>query len=157
MPAPPSLTGLWPVPSAASKSPGSWPPPAMITASIYQSAFGRRSMSSPQRMTTNSVFRIASMTKAITAAAAMQMVEQGKLSLDQPAKEILPFLADTKVLLGFDSKDNPILRAPRDGDHAAQPADPYRRLRLRHLERGDAPVRQRSPACPAPAPASSPR
>jgi methyl acetate hydrolase len=59
------------------------------------------------------VFRIASMTKAVTGAAAMQLVEQGKLSLDQPAKEILPFLADTKVLLGFDSKDNPILRAPR--------------------------------------------
>jgi methyl acetate hydrolase len=64
-------------------------------------------------MTTDTVFRIASMTKAITGAAAMQMVEQGKLSLDQPAKEILSFLADTKVLLGFDSQDHPILRAPR--------------------------------------------
>ena len=64
-------------------------------------------------MTTDSVFRIASMTKAITAAAAMQMTEQGKLSLDQPAKEILPFLADTKVLLGFDSNDMPLTRAPR--------------------------------------------
>ena len=64
-------------------------------------------------MTVDSVFRIASMTKAITAAAAMQLTEQGKLSLDQPAKEILPFLADTKVLLGFDTKDIPIVRAPR--------------------------------------------
>jgi methyl acetate hydrolase len=80
---------------------------------IYHSAFGRRDLSAPQRMTTDSVFRIASMTKAITAVAAMQMTEQGKLSLDQPAKEILPLLADTKVLLGFDSHDNPILRAPR--------------------------------------------
>ena len=64
-------------------------------------------------MSTDTVFRIASMTKAITGAAAMQLVEQGKLSLDQPAQEILPFLADTKVLLGFDSQDYPILRAPR--------------------------------------------
>lgn len=80
---------------------------------IYQSAFGRRGLDSPARMTADSVFRIASMTKAITGAAAMQMVEQGKLSLDQPANEILPFLADTKVLLGFDAKDNPILRAPK--------------------------------------------
>jgi methyl acetate hydrolase len=64
-------------------------------------------------MTVDAVFRIASMTKAITAAAAMQLTEQGKLSLDQPAKEILPFLANTKVLLGFDSNDNPLLRAPR--------------------------------------------
>ena len=80
---------------------------------IYESAFGRRNVSLPQRMTTDCVFRIASMTKAITGAAAMQLVEQGKLSLDQPAKEVLPFLADTKVLLGFDPRDNPILRAPR--------------------------------------------
>jgi methyl acetate hydrolase len=80
---------------------------------IYESAFGRRSLAQPQRMTTNAVFRIASMTKAITGTAAMQLVEQGMLSLDQPAKEILPFLADTKVLLGFDAQDNPLLRAPR--------------------------------------------
>jgi methyl acetate hydrolase len=80
---------------------------------IYEAAFGRRNVSLPQRMTVDSVFRIASMTKAITGAAAMQMVEQGKLSLDQPAKEILPFLADTKVLLGFDTNDIPIIRSPR--------------------------------------------
>jgi CubicO group peptidase (beta-lactamase class C family) len=80
---------------------------------VYQAAFGRLDVSKPQRMAVDTVFRIASMTKAITAAAAMQQVEQGKLSLDQPAKEILPFLADTKVLLGFDAHDNPILRAPR--------------------------------------------
>jgi methyl acetate hydrolase len=80
---------------------------------IYCSAFGRRSVAQPQHITTDSVFRIASMTKAITATAAMQMVEQGKLSLDQPAKEILPFLANTKVLLGFDSNDIPLIRAPR--------------------------------------------
>jgi CubicO group peptidase (beta-lactamase class C family) len=80
---------------------------------IYESAFGRRDLTQPQRMATDSVFRIASMTKAITATAAMQLTEQGKLSLDQPAKEILPLLANTKVLLGFDSNDIPIIRAPR--------------------------------------------
>ena len=80
---------------------------------IYQSAFGRQNISTTQRMTTDSVFRIASMTKAITAAAAMQLSEQGSLRLDQPAREILPFLADTKVLLGFDANGIPIMRAPR--------------------------------------------
>lgn len=80
---------------------------------IYESAFGRQNVGSPDAMPVDAVFRIASMTKAITAAAAMQMTEQGKLSLDQPAKEILPFLAETQVLTGFDSHDNPILRAPR--------------------------------------------
>ena len=57
---------------------------------IYEDAFGRRNLQKPERMTTDTVFRIASMTKAITAAAAMQMVEQGKLDLDQPAGEIMP-------------------------------------------------------------------
>lgn len=80
---------------------------------IYSSAFGNRTIDAPGRMTVDSVFRIASMTKAITGAAAMQMVEQGKLSLDQPAREILPFLAETKVLDGFDAAGAPILRAPR--------------------------------------------
>ena len=80
---------------------------------IYDDAFGRRSLTSSARMTTDTVFRIASMTKAITGAAAMQMVEQGKLDLDQPAGEILPFLANPRVLLGFDSKGNPLMRSAR--------------------------------------------
>ncbi len=80
---------------------------------VYNSAFGRRSVATPARMTTDTVFRIASMTKAITATAAMQLTEQGKLSLDQPAREILPFLAETKVLVAFDAGGQPILRAPR--------------------------------------------
>jgi methyl acetate hydrolase len=80
---------------------------------IYQSSFGRKNISVSERMTTDAVFRIASMTKAITGACAMQLIEQGKLSLDQPAKEILPFLSDTRVLFGFDPQDRPLLRAPR--------------------------------------------
>jgi methyl acetate hydrolase len=48
---------------------------------IYQGAFGKRDLSKPDNMTTDSVFWIASMTKAVTTAAAMQLVEQGKLSL----------------------------------------------------------------------------
>jgi methyl acetate hydrolase len=83
------------------------------TGVIYQSAFGRRDASRPLPMTADCVFRIASMTKAITGVAAMQMVEQEKLSLDQPARQILPFLAETKVLDGFDGNGNPVLRAPR--------------------------------------------
>src|SRR6478736_3494944 len=51
---------------------------------IYQGAFGKRDLSKDDAMTLDSVFWIASMTKAITAAGAMQLVEQGKLSLDTP-------------------------------------------------------------------------
>ncbi|WP_407180883.1 serine hydrolase domain-containing protein [Bradyrhizobium sp. STM 3562] len=79
---------------------------------IFEGAVGRRSIQRPEPMAADSVFRIASMTKAITAAAAMQLVEQGRLALDQPAREILPLLGETKVLVGFDA-NGPILRAPR--------------------------------------------
>ena len=60
---------------------------------IYQGAFGKRDLSKDDPMTADSVFWIASMTKAITTAAGMQLVEQGKLSLDEPIGKLLPDLA----------------------------------------------------------------
>lgn len=81
---------------------------------VYEAAFGRRSIDGPARMTTDTVFRIASMTKAITATACMQMVEQGKLGLDQPAGEILPFLKNPQVLLGYDARGNAIMRTAKE-------------------------------------------
>ena len=50
------------------------------------------------------------MTKAITAAAAMQLVEQGKLSLDEPIGKVLPALTTPQVLEGFDANGMPKLR-----------------------------------------------
>lgn len=80
---------------------------------IYQGAFGQRALGGTQAMTVDTVFRIASMTKAITGAAVMQLVEQGKIGLDQPAEEILPFLKGRQVLDGFDAAGKPILRPAR--------------------------------------------
>ncbi len=77
---------------------------------IYDAAFGRRSLAGDAAMTQDTVFRIASMTKAVTGAAAMQMVELGKLNLDQPAGEVLPFLASPMVLDGVDAAGKPKLR-----------------------------------------------
>ena len=77
---------------------------------IYQGAFGKRDLSKPDDMTTDSVFWIASMSKAITAAAAMQLVEQGKLSLDAPIGKLLPDLATPQVLEGFGDNGEPKLR-----------------------------------------------
>ncbi|HEY4044757.1 MAG TPA: serine hydrolase domain-containing protein [Rhodopila sp.] len=79
---------------------------------IYQGAFGRRAVDRPDPMTLDSVFRIASMTKAITAAAAMQLIEAGRIGLEQPVGEILPFARDVQVLDGFDDAGKPRLRAP---------------------------------------------
>lgn len=77
---------------------------------IYQGAFGKRDLSKPDAMTADSVFWIASMTKAVTSAGAMQLVEQGKLSLDAPIGEVLPDLAKPQVLEGFDANGEPKLR-----------------------------------------------
>jgi len=77
---------------------------------LYQGAFGKRDLSKPDAMTADSVFWIASMTKAVTTAGAMQLVEQGKLSLDAPIGEVLPDLAKPQVLEGFDAKGEPKLR-----------------------------------------------
>jgi CubicO group peptidase (beta-lactamase class C family) len=77
---------------------------------IYQGAFGKRDLSKDDAMTADSVFWIASMTKAITTAGAMQLVEQGKLSLDEPIGKVLPDLAAPMVLEGFDAKGEPKLR-----------------------------------------------
>jgi len=62
---------------------------------------------------TDSIFRIASMTKAITTTAAMQLVEQGKLHPDRPVAEHLPELGKPEVLEGFDPAGKPILRPAR--------------------------------------------
>ncbi|MES2027863.1 MAG: serine hydrolase domain-containing protein [Pseudomonadota bacterium] len=80
---------------------------------IYRGAFGKRDVSKDTTMTPDSVFWIASMTKAITAAAAMQLVERDKLTLDAPLTTVLPDLAETQVLDGFDVVGTPKLRPPR--------------------------------------------
>ncbi len=80
---------------------------------IYQGAYGKRDLSKDDAMTPDSVFWIASMTKAVTAAAGMQLVEQGKLSLDEPIGKLLPDLAAPQVLEGFDANGEPKLRAAK--------------------------------------------
>jgi CubicO group peptidase (beta-lactamase class C family) len=80
---------------------------------FYKAAFGTRSVEKPEPMTADSVFRIASMTKAVTATAAMQLVERGRIGLDQPMGEVLPVVRDVQVLKGFDADGTPQLRDPK--------------------------------------------
>jgi len=79
----------------------------------YRNAFGERVMGSGSAMTTDTVVWIASMTKAITGAAAMQLVEQGKLDLDAPAQETVAEIGALQVLDGFDADGQARLRAPK--------------------------------------------
>lgn len=80
---------------------------------IYEGAFGLRKLGEPAPMTLDTVVWFASMTKAVTGAAAMQMVERGKLKLDEPAAKVCPELGKVQVREGWDAAGKPHLRAPR--------------------------------------------
>jgi CubicO group peptidase (beta-lactamase class C family) len=77
---------------------------------IFAAAHGARSIEGGPAMTLDTVGWIASMTKAITSVAAMQLVEQGKLSLDAPLGKLLPALQAPQILEGFDDDGTPRLR-----------------------------------------------
>jgi methyl acetate hydrolase len=80
------------------------------SATTYTGAFGIRDATSGVAVAQDSIFAIASMTKAITSAGAMQLVERGKMTLDEPASKHLPELGTLQVLDGFDSAGKPMLR-----------------------------------------------
>src|SRR5262249_41931459 len=79
---------------------------------LYSGAFGVRD-SGGTPVTTASIFQIASMTKAVTTVAVLQLVEQGKVTLEEPLPKHLPKLQKPGVLEGFDAEDQPILRPAR--------------------------------------------
>ena len=76
----------------------------------WSSGAGERSTG--QAASTDTVFRIFSMTKAVGSTAAMILIDRGKLNPDTPVEDILPEFAKIRVLDGFDG-DKPILRAPK--------------------------------------------
>ena len=89
---------------------------------LYEGAFGVRAIDASTAMTLDTYFRIASLTKAVTSVAAMQLVEQGKLKLDEPVPvNVDPALASPQVLVGFDAAGAPKLRPAK------------RPITLRHL------------------------
>jgi methyl acetate hydrolase len=79
----------------------------------YEAACGTRRAGTDVEMTLDTVGFLASMTKPITAAAALQLVERGRLALDAPAADVIPELADVQVLTGFDREGKPLLRRPK--------------------------------------------
>jgi len=88
---------------------------------FYQAAFGTRDLAKGPPMTVDTVFRIASMTKLVTSVAVLQLVEQGKLGLNDPVPPVDPALSAPQVLDGFDGSGVPILRPAK------------RPITLRHL------------------------
>jgi methyl acetate hydrolase len=89
---------------------------AMVTdrdRNIYEGAAGKRRLDRDADMTTDTVFRIWSTTKAITGTAALQLVEEGRLDLDAPAKRYAPDIGKLQVIEGFGENGEPRLRAPK--------------------------------------------
>jgi methyl acetate hydrolase len=69
---------------------------------LYQGAFGKADVAHDRPMTIDALFHIASMTKAVTCVAAMQLHEQRRFALDDPAEKYLPELASLSVFESFD-------------------------------------------------------
>jgi methyl acetate hydrolase len=80
---------------------------------LYESAFGVADVGTGRPLKTDALFRIASMTKPVTSVALMQLVEQGKIALDDPAEKYLPELKNPQVVESFDAKT---------GDYKLRPA-----------------------------------
>jgi CubicO group peptidase (beta-lactamase class C family) len=70
---------------------------------LYQGAFGVADVASLRPLAPDALFRIASMTKPVTSVALMQLVEQGRLGLGDPAAKYLPELAQLQVISSFDA------------------------------------------------------
>jgi CubicO group peptidase (beta-lactamase class C family) len=89
---------------------------------LYQGAFGVADVATGRPLASDALFRIASMTKPITSVALMQLVEQGRIALDDPAEKYLPELAGLKVVESFDATT---------GDYKLRPAS--RHAAVRHF------------------------
>jgi methyl acetate hydrolase len=90
---------------------------------IYQGAFGVADIPSAQPMRVDSMFRIASMTKAVTSAALMQLVEQGKVAIEDPLGKYFP--AEFAKPMLFESFDS------ATGDYKLRPAT--KTVTIRHV------------------------
>ena len=98
---------------AAGAAPGVVALAANRDGTIYEGAFGHRAAGADAPMTLDTVLWIASMTKAVTSVAALQLVEAGRLALDAPIAEVLPELGQMQVMEGHDPDGTPRLRAAR--------------------------------------------
>src|SRR6185503_4875542 len=71
---------------------------------LYHEAFGKMNVAQNKAMAKDTIFRIASMTKAVTSVGVMQLVEQGKIGLDDPVAKYLPRLASPQVFSKVDEQ-----------------------------------------------------
>src|SRR5271169_5638484 len=80
---------------------------------VHVDTIGTKVVGGSDPVRRDTIFRIASMSKPVTAAAAMILVEECKLRLDEPVDRLLPELADRKVLQRLDGPLNETVQAER--------------------------------------------
>ena len=95
---------------------------------VYHEAAGRRDLASSTPMTTDTLFRIASMSKAVTSVAVMMLVEEGRVHLDDPVSRFIPSFARTTVVV-----PPPAATVMTPGSTAAGTAPAVRPITIRHL------------------------
>ncbi len=91
-------------------------------ATVYAGAFGKADVARNRSMAPDSIFRIASMTKPVTSLAAMMLVEQGTIALDDPVTKYLPEYSRVKVITDW-----------HDADRTFDARPPQRPITIRHL------------------------
>jgi methyl acetate hydrolase len=88
---------------------------------IFEDAAGKRDVAADSPLTTDAIFRIASMTKPVTSLAVMMLRDEGKLGLDDPVTKYLPQFGGVRVMTAFNE----------DGTYESRPAS--RPITIRHL------------------------
>jgi methyl acetate hydrolase len=83
------------------------------TGNIYEGAAGQRVLGEDAGFTPDTTCAAFSTTKAVAGTTCLQLVEEGSLDLDAPAKEYAPAIGELQVLDGFDAGGRPMLRAPK--------------------------------------------
>ena len=89
---------------------------------LYHQAFGKMDVLNDVEMQKDTIFGIASMTKAITSVAVMTLYEEGRFDLDDPISRYIDWLSNPQVITSFDEEN---------GTYSTKPAE--REITIRHL------------------------
>lgn len=79
---------------------------------VYKKAFGKANLESNEPMRTDHLFRMASMTKIVTAVAALKLYERGLFTMETPLEDILPEFKNMQILVGYDDVTKKFITKP---------------------------------------------
>jgi CubicO group peptidase (beta-lactamase class C family) len=82
---------------------------------LVEEAFGRARIDDDVALTTQHLFPVASLTKPVVAAAALQLAEAGKLRVDDPVSAFLPEFSQPRVLVKYDAATGVVTTRPARG------------------------------------------